>query len=165
MVQSSIELEFKPEIHPLCYLLDAPVLLAIIAVSYLFSNVFNVLTSFMTWVMFISIGVLLFRFFKHNRACDETEVKVFPDRIESEVGMKNPKLTMIEFSNLKEVKPTQSFIQKAFKTYSIMFTYKSDFDETKDLVYVLRDFKNPRPICDKIKKAVEHAGLIGKMTR
>ena len=162
MVQSNIELEFKPEVHALCYLLDAPVILGLAFGSYIIGNVFNIMPSQMLVLTFISMIILLLRFFKYNRACDETEVTVYVDRIESEVGLKNPKLTMIEFSNFKEVKPVQSFVQKIFKTYSIVFTYRSDFTE-QDITYILRDFKNPKPICDKIKKAVAHAGLIGKM--
>lgn len=164
MAQGNIELEFKPESHPLCFFLDAPIVLPIILVSYFFAFVIHFLAPLMTWVMFGAVAFLLARFVNHSRKCDETEVKVYPDRIESEVGMKNPKLTMIEFSNLTAVKPEQSFIQKIFKTYSIVFTYKSDFDE-KDITYVIRDFKNPKHICDTIQKTVEHAGLIKKMAR
>jgi len=164
MVQSNIELEFKPEVHPLCYLLDAPILLSVAFGSYLLGNVFKVMPNIMLALTFGALVLWLFRFIKFNRACDETEVTVYVDRIESEVGMKNPKLTMIEFSNFVDVQPVQSFVQKIFKTYSLVFTYKSDFTE-KDITYVLRDFKDPRPICKKIKEAVAHAGLIAKMSK
>ncbi len=163
MVQSNIELEFKPEVHALCFLLDAPILLTVAIGSYLLGNVFNFMPGQMLFLTFGSLILWLMKFIKHNRACDETEVTVYVDRIESEVGMKNPKLTMIEFSNFVDVKPVQSFVQKIFKTYSLVFTYKSDFTE-KDITYVLRDFKDPKPICKKIKDAVAHAGLIAKMS-
>ena len=164
MAPNPIELEFKPESHAICFLLDAPIVLSVIFVSYFFANVVHFLTPLMTWVMFGAIAFWLGRFFNHSKKCDETEVKVYPDRIEAEVGMKNPKLTMIEFSNFTDVRAEQSYIQKIFKTYSIVFTYKSDFEE-KDITFILRDFKDPMPICNSIKRAVEHAGLIKKMTK
>ena len=163
MVQSNIELEFKPEMHALCYLLDAPIILSVAIGSYVLGNVFNFMPTQMLILTFGSLILWLIRFIKFNRACDETEVTVYVDRIESEVGMKNPKLTMIEFSNFVEVKAVQSFVQKIFRTYTLVFTYKSDFTE-QNITYSLRDFKDPKPICDKIKKAVAHAGLIAKMS-
>ena len=163
MVQSNIELEFKPEVHALCYLLDAPILLPVAIGSYMLGNAFNFLPGQMLFITFGSLVFWLMKFIKFNRTCDETEVTVYVDRIESEVGMKNPKLTMIEFSNFVDVQPVQSFVQKIFKTYSLVFTYKSDFTE-KDITYVIRDFKDPKPICKKIKEAVAHAGLIAKMS-
>lgn len=168
-MSGSIELEFKPEKNIPCFLIDAPILLPVIILSYLCANTLKFLppmmTQLMTAVMIVGLVLWFIRFLKYSRNCDETEVRVFPDRIEAEVGMKNPTLTMIEFTNLKSVKQTQTFGQKIFNSYSITFVYKSDFDEKKDLVYSIRDFKNPKPICESIKRVVEHAGLINKMAK
>lgn len=163
MVQSDIELQFSPEVNPLCYLLDAPILLPVIIISYILVQT-EFMQNIMLAVMFGSIGLWIIRFYIHNTKCSETEVRVFPDRIEIEVGMKNPKLTMIEYVNLKEITITQTTIQRMFNSHSIVFIFKSDFDENKDLKYVLRDFKDPNPICSTIRRTAEHAGLIKKMT-
>jgi len=157
-VKSSIELEFKPEVYPLCYLLDAPIVLSVALLSYLLGGVFEIMPPIMLTVTLIALVFWLMRYMGFSRRCDETEVTVYADRIESEVGMKNPKLTMIEFSNFKSVQMVQSVVQKIFKTYSLVFTYKSDFTD-KDIVYVLRDFKDPKPIYDTITKLAEQARL------
>lgn len=164
MIQQNIELEFKPEANLLCYFLDQPILLPIVLVSYFLGNVLHFMTVQMMIIMIITMIILARNLLKYYRECDETEVTVYADRIESEVGMKNPKLTMVEFSNFIDIKATQSYIQKVFKTYSIKIRYKSDFVENKELIYIIRDFKKPKPICDTITRAVAHAGLIGQMT-
>lgn len=159
MIQSSIELIFRPEKQPVCLLLDSPILLPIIIISYLVGNVLQFLTVFLTWVSIAAAAIWFIIFLKKSRDSGETEIRVFPDRIEIDVGMKNPKLTMIEYINLKEVKPTQTFIQSLFKTYSVNFIYKSDFDETKNIIYSIRDFTDTKPLCDAVKKAVDQANL------
>ena len=151
MIQSSIELIFRPEKQPVCLLLDSPILLPIIIISYLVGNVLQFLTVFLTWVSIAAAAIWFIIFLKKSRDSGETEIRVFPDRIEIDVGMKNPKLTMIEYINLKEVKPTQ--------TFSVNFIYKSDFDETKNIIYSIRDFTDTKPLCDAVKKAVDQANL------
>ena len=85
MVQSNIELEFKPEVHVLCYLLDAPILLSIAVGSYVLGNIFNFMPTQMLILTFGSLVLWLLKFIKFNRACDETEVTVYVDRIDTPV--------------------------------------------------------------------------------
>jgi hypothetical protein len=161
MVQSDIELEFRPEVQAVCLLLDSPILITIIILSYLCVNVFMFLPKLMLFVMLGSMVIWIAKFIQRSRKINETEVKVFTDRVEIEVGLNNPQLTMIEFINMKEVKSTQNTVQRLFNTYNIEFVYKSEFDEHKYVTYVLRDFKDPNPICGTIRKAVDQV-LYGK---
>ena len=162
MPQNDIELEFRPEVEAVCLLLDSPILILIIFVSYVCMNLFKFVSQFMLILMLGAMVVWFARFLMQSRKISETEVKVFNDRMEIEVGIKNPQLTMIEFVNMKEVKSTQNLIQRLFNTHSIEFLYKSEFDEHKYVTLVLRDFKDPNPICGTIRKAVEQAHLNSK---
>lgn len=159
MAQSDIELEFRPEVQAICLLLDSPILILIILLSYLCVNVFQFLPQIMLFVMLGAMALWIMMFIQRSRKINETEAKVYNDRIEIEVGLKNPQLTMIEFVNMKEVKSTQNTVQRLFNSHSIEFVYKSEFDEHKNVTLVLRDFKDPNPICGAIRKAIHQAQL------